>query len=108
MSRLLYRVLLWLHPPHFRQRFSHEMLFVFDELAAERGGRSLLSDGLRSLGRQWFFGFGLWKAMLAIVLAMAPILMVLHGVGKKQRRWMDQPRSPVSAQMLPVGLSGRN
>jgi hypothetical protein len=108
MSRLLYRLLLRLHPPSFRDRFSDEMLFVFDELVAERCGLALLADGMRSLGRQWFLGFGLWKAMIAIVLAMLPVIFVLHGVGRQQRRWMERPRSPISGRTLATSLSRRN
>ena len=33
MLRSLYRRLLCLHPPAFRQRFAEEMLWIFDEAA---------------------------------------------------------------------------
>jgi uncharacterized membrane protein len=108
MTRLLYRLLLRLHPPRFRERFSAEMLCVFDELAAERGGLSLLADAMGSLGRQWFLGFGLWKAIIAIVLAMIPVIIVLHGVGRQQRRWIGKTPSRPAGQTLPVHPSRRN
>ena len=34
-SRSLYRCLLRLHPPSFQREFSDEMLWTFDEIAAE-------------------------------------------------------------------------
>ena len=37
MSRSLYRLLLNLHPPAFRERFAAEMLWIFDEAAATQG-----------------------------------------------------------------------
>jgi hypothetical protein len=95
MSRLFYRLLLRLHPPNFREKFADEMLCVFDELAGERSGLLLVADGLGSLGRQWVWGFGLWKAILALILAMLPVIVVLQGVGRHQRRWTDNPGSQV-------------
>ena len=49
LSRLLYRLLLRLHPAAFRQRFGEEMLWIFD-LASSRGQMAyLLLDGVRSV-----------------------------------------------------------
>jgi hypothetical protein len=53
MSRSLYRWLLYLHPPAFRQRFAEEMLSIFDEAAATYGVLRLFADGFVSLLRQW-------------------------------------------------------
>lgn len=50
MIRSLYRGLLWLHPPSFRQQYGEEMLWIFDETG---GAVSLLADGSFSLVRQW-------------------------------------------------------
>ena len=48
-SRLVYRLMLRLHPATFRQRFGDEMLWIFD-LASNPGDRFyLLLDGARSL-----------------------------------------------------------
>lgn len=53
MSRSLYRLLLNLHPPAFRERFAAEMLWIFDEAAATQGVPRLFADALVSLMRQW-------------------------------------------------------
>jgi hypothetical protein len=59
MLRLLYSCLLRLHPAGFRERFSEEMLCIFDQTAASQAGREmrmsfrLLGDGVVSLVRQW-------------------------------------------------------
>src|SRR5579863_1522690 len=59
MLRLLYSCLLRLHPAGFKERFSEEMLCIFDQTVAghaERRVRAacrLLTDGLASLVRQW-------------------------------------------------------
>jgi hypothetical protein len=64
MKRLLYRFLLWLHPPAFRQRFADEMLWIFDESANTAGAR-LVADGVVSLFRQWVVRLGLWRPVAA-------------------------------------------
>lgn len=88
MTRLLYGLLVWLHPNDYREKFADDMLWVFDQLRCRRGVTSLLTDGAISLVRQWFFGFGLWKPLVGLVLAAVPILSVLHGVGGQQRRFL--------------------
>ena len=52
MMRSLYRSMLRLHPPGFRQQFAEEMLWIYDETAGA-GAISLLADGFFSLVRQW-------------------------------------------------------
>ena len=52
MMRSLYRSMLRLHPPGFRQQFAEEMLWIYDETAGA-GVVSLLADGFFSLARQW-------------------------------------------------------
>jgi hypothetical protein len=56
LSRLIYRLVLSLHPSQFRDRFSDEMLWVFDEQIREVNSSTLLTDALLSLIRQH------WKA----------------------------------------------
>jgi Peptidase family S41/N-terminal domain of Peptidase_S41 in eukaryotic IRBP len=51
--RPLYRCVLRLHPPGFRQRFAEEMLSIFDHAGGEAAASRLLLDGLLSLARQW-------------------------------------------------------
>jgi len=59
MLRLLYSCLLRLHPAGFRERFTEEMLCIFDQTIASKGDRDvraacrLLGDGVVSLVRQW-------------------------------------------------------
>lgn len=54
LPRSLYRCLLRLHPPSFREQFADEMLWIFDETAEREGILRLLGDALLSLARQWF------------------------------------------------------
>jgi hypothetical protein len=53
MIRWFYARLLRLHPFHFRQRFTEEMLWIFDEAAAHGRTTPLFADALLSLWRQW-------------------------------------------------------
>jgi hypothetical protein len=64
MRRFLYRCLLWLHPPDFRQRFAEEMLWIFDE-ARNTDRTPFLTDGLVSLFRQWVTRSSLWRPLAA-------------------------------------------
>jgi len=66
MTRNLYRWLLWLHPPAFRREFAGEMLWIFEEAAAE-GVAPLFADGLISLLRQWLLRSGPWKLAAAVI-----------------------------------------
>jgi len=67
MTRIVYRGLVWLHPPSFRRQFSGEMLWIFDEAAAAYGAAALLADAALSLVRQWFIGWGAWKIFAALL-----------------------------------------
>lgn len=60
MSRLLYRLVIGLHPRAFRERFGDEMLCVFDESAAPSVAAYFV-DGCSSLARQWLLRSGLWR-----------------------------------------------
>jgi hypothetical protein len=66
MTRTLYRWLLWLHPPAFRREFAGEMLWIFEEAAAE-GVAPLFADGVISLLRQWLLRSGPWKIAAAVI-----------------------------------------
>ncbi len=72
MSRSLYRWLLYLHPPAFRQRFAEEMLWIFDEAAATNGVLRLFADGFVSLLRQWVVRPESWHLPLAAAIPRAP------------------------------------
>jgi hypothetical protein len=65
MIRLLYRLLLCLHPPAFRRAFGGEMLWIFDETAGAAARALLFSDALLSLARQWMLRSGAWKLLVA-------------------------------------------
>lgn len=53
MLRALYRSILRLHPPLFRQRFTQEMLWMFDLQKNFLARLKMLADGVLSLLRQW-------------------------------------------------------
>jgi hypothetical protein len=70
MIRILYRCLVWLHPPVFRREFAGEMLWIYDEAAQTEGAGALLVDGFVSLARQWFLRSGCWRLIAALAGAM--------------------------------------
>lgn len=51
MNRVLYKALLWLHPPAFRKRFGGEMLWIFDEAGPHRV-LAFFRDAVISVTRQ--------------------------------------------------------
>lgn len=61
MLRSVYRCLLRLHPPVFRQRFAEEMLSIFDQAQRKRATVGLLVDGFLSLTRQWALRPEFWR-----------------------------------------------
>jgi hypothetical protein len=52
IARRFYRLLLHLHPASFRERFAHEMLWIFDETAKDANISRLLADAALSLLKQ--------------------------------------------------------
>ena len=65
MIRMLYRVLLWLHPPAFRRQFADEMLWICEETRGAAAVWMLFADALVSLARQWVLRAGVWKLVAA-------------------------------------------
>ena len=61
VCRSVYRLLVQLHPPAFRQRFAEEMMSTFEEAAPNQSVLGLFFDGFVSLTRQWLFRPGLWR-----------------------------------------------
>jgi hypothetical protein len=64
VTRALYCGLVWLHPRPFRAAFGDEMLWIFDESAAQgeaMGIAWLFADAVISILRQWVIGCGTWK-----------------------------------------------
>lgn len=51
-SRMVYRMILRLHPEGFRERFGGEMLWIFDGEARKGATAHVLCDGVLSLIRQ--------------------------------------------------------
>jgi len=75
MTRTLYRWLICLHPPAFRQRFEQELLWIFDESSDESGAAPLLYDAAISLMRQWLMRSGMWKWVLGGIAGAVPLLI---------------------------------
>jgi hypothetical protein len=73
--RVLYALLIRLHPRAFRERFAQEMLLVFEEAENAWGLGSLLCDAILSLLRQWLIRSELWKWAVAGVAAVVPLLI---------------------------------
>ncbi len=61
MLRSVYRGLLWLHPPYFRERFGDEMLSIYDQAAGRMAAGKLVGDALVSLVRQWVLRPAYWQ-----------------------------------------------
>ena len=73
--RFVYVLLIGLHPPSFRRRFSQEMLCIFEEAANSWGAGSLFCDAILSLLRQWLFRSGLWIWLVAGLASVIPLLI---------------------------------
>src|SRR5690349_2825296 len=100
MKRSVYRSVLWLHPPAFRREFAGEMLWIFDEAAAEQGSAGLIADAARSVLRQWIAS-GLWKVVLALAAAAAELLFIapLANIGEAANARHDLPVALTSADV---------
>jgi|SRR5580704_54967 hypothetical protein len=99
MAKSIYRLLLHLHPPRFRRRFSDEMLLIFDDSPNQA---SLLADGAVSLARQWLLRSGLWKCVLAALGASLTLLPALVMVPARTPNRLDEVRldSPLGSVLL--------
>jgi hypothetical protein len=74
MATRLYRWLVRLHPPAFRERFAAEMLCVYDD--ADWGERPrLLADGVVSVARQWVLRSRYWIAGAAALGALLQLVV---------------------------------
>jgi hypothetical protein len=60
--RVLYQSVLRLHPPRFRERFEEEMMLIFDDSVAARGGFWLTLDAIFSVLRQWILRADHWHS----------------------------------------------
>ncbi len=77
MSRVIYRSLLDLHPRAFRERYSGEMLLIFEEAEPFCGPAQLLADCGASLVRQWIHHPMVWTVAGAVVGGMLPIALAV-------------------------------
>ena len=84
MTRTFYRWLVCLHPPAFRLRFEHELLWIFDESSDASGAAPLLYDAAISLLRQWLMRSGMWKW---VVGGIAGVVYLLIGFGSFLFDW---------------------
>ncbi|MBZ5617379.1 MAG: hypothetical protein LAQ69_01410 [Acidobacteriia bacterium] len=109
MTRVLYRWLLWLHPPAFRQEFAGEMMWIFEEASASEGVAPLFADGLVSLLRQWLLRSGSWRIAAAIVGGLLEVtaggfgmLVFGHGqiVAHLAAAPLKEPPTPAAALAL--------
>src|SRR5690349_22708285 len=93
----LYRWLLRLHPPAFRERFAEEMASTFEEAATSQSLLGLFVDCLISLTRQWLLRPNPWRVPVSeSVLATATHLPLfawerinISASGLPARRWMQ-------------------
>lgn len=111
MSRLLYRLLVGLHPPHFRERFGDEMVCIFDE-SASRDVPGLFADGFASLLRQWLLHSGVWKLGVGAVISglllsgwalsfTRSVTWSLHrGLGRHEVLVGRQPSAPLDMDLF--------
>jgi len=73
MTRFLYRLLVWLHPPSFRREFGGEMLWIFDESRLHHVALPLFGDAFASLARQWLLRTAVWIPVAACAGALLPL-----------------------------------
>ena len=119
MFRSLYRLLLNLHPPLFRQRFAEEMLWIFDEAAETQGVLRLFADAFVSLLRQWVVRLGSLHMPFATAVSAEPAgASAFFGWGHFEvpqyslplSRWMQggaMSLGLLSAVWLMAGIGGR-
>lgn len=106
MMRVVYRGMLWLHPPAFRRRFAEEMLWIFDASVAEGGAKGLLRDAGTSLLRQWVVRSRLWMAAVALLGAFATMMVANATMRVLFRRVvLRQAGSPQELFLFTVALA---
>jgi hypothetical protein len=77
MLRSLYRTVLRLHPPFFRQRFTDEMQSIFDHAPSRTVAFALFIDALISLARQWTLRSEYWEEPVLASSHDAPALFLI-------------------------------
>jgi hypothetical protein len=79
MTRILYRLLLRLHPRDFREEFAGEMLWIFDEAGRSFGALPLFADAVESLVRQWLVRSGAWTYAIGVMVNGALLTVLFLG-----------------------------
>jgi hypothetical protein len=79
MTRILYRLLLRLHPREFRAEFAGEMLWIFDEAGRSLGALPLFADAVESLVRQWVVRSGAWPYAVGVMVNGALLTALFLG-----------------------------
>ena len=103
--RALYCFVLRAHPPAFRDRFSGEMLSVFDdETRSGLPGVALLLDALASLARQWVRRIPVWTTFVAVCLAFAQICWFVYP-RKAHGYWAENARALTSDAQYAMALT---
>jgi hypothetical protein len=87
MLRRLYRCLVSLHPPVFRERFEEELLWIFEEASGSWGAGSLVADASISLTRQWLIRLELWRWAAAGLAGLVPLLIAFGSFLPWDRAW---------------------
>jgi hypothetical protein len=95
VKRRLYRFLLWLHPLAFRQRFGAELLWIYDETAAEGYG-PLFTDLVGSLFRQWAFHSVLWKLLAGAAISGSLMLLCTYDVTSAFQKPLERNYPPAA------------
>ena len=106
MIRVIYRLILWLHPPAFRRQYADEMLWIFGISRVERGARSLITDAIVSLLRQWILRTRWWLVPIAIVWSLVTLLggnAALHFAFRRMVR--GRTGTPQELFLLAVAIS---
>jgi len=85
MIRRTYQYLMSLHPDHFRQQFSDELMSTFDDASRGRGSIRLLMDGFISLLRQRLFRRS--PRALSAMTAGGPTPADLHERSERLQKW---------------------
>lgn len=99
-SRLIYRILIRLHPSNFREQHGDEMLCIFDE-SSPAEIRRLLADASLSIARQWVFHSAWWK--FAAGAAISSLLVLACGYSTSRSfRWNLLWRAERHADLLPL------
>lgn len=81
IPRLIYRILIRLHPRNFRELHGDELLCIFDESAPDELG-CLLVDGMLSFARQWVIHSSWWKFLAGAAVSTVLVLACGYSISQ--------------------------